>query len=133
MMDLTVIKSVRTNNFNNEAIMEKISNMWKEASNVLENHNGLTYGLYYDYESDYKGDYTLTVAIEGNEKDATIQIPEKSTYKVFEVDTSDEYGILNTWKKIWELEENGDLNRAYTYDFEIYFPNGQVEIHIAIK
>lgn len=39
----------------------------------------------------------------------------------------------NTWKQIWEQENAGVLDRAYTYDFEKYYPSGKVEIHIAIK
>lgn len=132
-MNLTIIKSIRANNFKDEAIIQKIANMWEEASSIFKNHNEVTYGLYYDYESDYKGDYTLSVAIESSDNESPIKIPETSKYKIFEVDTLDEYGILNTWKEIWEREEKRDLERAYSFDFEKYYPNGQIEIHIAIK
>lgn len=44
--------------------MEKISAMCTGASTELSNYKGITYGLYHEYESDYKGDYTLCVAIE---------------------------------------------------------------------
>ncbi|WP_404357489.1 hypothetical protein LG291_03545 [Cytobacillus firmus] len=62
-MNLTIIKSVRTNNFKDETIVHKITEMWKEASSILRNQDEVKYGLYYDYETDYKGDYTLSVAI----------------------------------------------------------------------
>lgn len=132
-MNLSVISTIRTNNFNDEAVMEKITNLWKDASTILKNHDGVTYGLYYDYESDYKGDYTLSIAIESSNSESTITISNTKNYEVFPVDPSDELGILNTWKEIWEQEENGSLKRAYSYDFEKYYPNGQIEIHIAIK
>lgn len=132
-MNLNIIKSVRTNNFKDEAIMQKITEMWKEASSLLNNQDEVTFGLYYDYESDYKGDYTLSVAIEGSDNQSPIKIPNTSKYEIFEVDTSDEYGILNAWKEIWDREEKGGLERAYSFDFEKYYPNGQMEIHIAIK
>jgi predicted transcriptional regulator YdeE len=132
-VNLTIIKSVRTNNFKDENMIQKISEMWKEASSVLENHHGVTYGLYYDYESDYKGDYTLSVAIESSDNESSFKIPDTSKYEIFQVDPSDEYGILNTWKEIWEREEKKDLERAYSFDFEKYDPNGPIEIHIAIK
>ncbi|RXJ04504.1 AraC family transcriptional regulator [Anaerobacillus alkaliphilus] len=132
-MNLTVIRSVRTNNFKDDAILHKITEMWKEASSILKNYNNVRYGLYYNYESDYKGDYTLSVAIESNENELTLKIPNTSKYEIFEVDTAEEFGILNAWKKIWEREEKGDLERAYSFDFEKYYPNGQIEIHIAIK
>lgn len=132
-MNLTIIKSVRTNNFKDDAIMQKITDMWKEASSLLNNQDEVTYGLYYDYESDYKGDYTLSVALESSDNDSPIIIPNTNKYEIFEVGTSDEYGILNAWKEIWGREESGVLERAYSFDFEKYYPNGQVEIHIAIK
>ncbi|HAM81737.1 GyrI-like domain-containing protein [Ornithinibacillus bavariensis] len=132
-MKLTIIKSVRTNNFKDESIMQKITDMWKKASSVLTNQDEVTYGLYHDYESDYKGDYSLSVAIESSDNTSTINIPNTSKYKIFEVDTTDENGILNTWKRIWDREEKGDLKRAYSFDYEKYYPNGQIEIHIATK
>ena len=133
LMNLTIIKSVRTNNFKDEAIMQKITEMWKEALSFLNNRDVVTYGVYYDYESDYKGDYTLSVAIEESANDSSIKILNTNEYEIFKVDASDENGILNAWKEIWEREEKGGLERAYSVDFEKYYPNGQVEIHIAIK
>jgi|SRR5690625_285887 len=131
-MDLTVINTIRTNNFNDELVMQKIMGMWKGASIELSEHEGNTYGLYYEYESDYKGDYTLSVAIEGKNK-SSITIPEDKKYEVFKVDTSVEQGILNTWNEIWNKEKEGQLDRAYTYDFEKYYPDGNIDIYIAVK
>ncbi len=62
-----------------------------------------------------------------------IEIPSNTKYKVFQVDKTDEQSIFKTWCKIWKQEETGLLERAYTYDFEKYSPNGEIEIHIAIK
>ncbi|WP_346235465.1 effector binding domain-containing protein [Lysinibacillus telephonicus] len=132
-MNLTIIKSVRTNNFNDNNIMHKITEMWKDASSLLNNKDEVTYGLYYDYENNYKGDYSLGVAIEGSDNGSSINILNSNKYQIFKVDTSDENGIFNTWKEIWSCEEKGILERAYSFDFEKYYPNGQIEIHIAIK
>lgn len=132
-MNLTIIKSVRTNNFKDNDIMQKITEMWKEASSLLNNKDEVTYGLYYDYESNYKGDYSLGVAIEGSYNESSINIPNSNKYQIFKVDTSDENGIFNTWKEIWNCEEKGTLERAYSFDFEKYYPNGEIEIHIATK
>ncbi|WEG18882.1 effector binding domain-containing protein [Alkalihalophilus pseudofirmus] len=132
-MNLTIIKSVRTNNFEDKAIMQKITEMWKEASSALLNQDEVTYGLYHEYESDYRGDYTVSVAVESSNNAKTIKIPSISKYEIFKVDSLNENGILNTWKQIWEQEENGDLKRAYSFDFEKYYPNGHIEIHISTK
>src|SRR5699024_9472395 len=93
---------------------------------------GITYGLYYEYESDYKGDYTLGVAIEGV-NESSITIGEDTKYEVFKVDMDSEQGMLNTWNEIWNKEKEGQLDRAYTYDFEKYYPNGTIDIYIAVK
>jgi hypothetical protein len=112
--------------------MQKITEMWREASIRLEDQSKIKYGVYYEYESDYRGDYSLSVATQ-DDYEPIIEIPDNQKYEIFKVDISDEHGIFKTWKKIWEQEEVGTLERAYTYDFEKYFPNGEIEVHIAIK
>lgn len=130
-MKLTVLNGIRTNNFNDELVMQKIADMWKKASKDLERHENSTYGVYHEYESDYTGDYSLCVAIEG-EKEPSITIPDEGKYEVFPVDVDDEQGILKTWNEIWDKEKEGGLQRAYTIDFEKYYPNGTVQIYIAV-
>ncbi|NRD77082.1 effector binding domain-containing protein [Bacillus sp. BRMEA1] len=132
-MKLSVINSVRTNNFNDRLLMQKITDLWKEASSQLNSQEIIAYGVYHDYESNYKGDYSLSIAIEESEAESLLEIPDNGKYEIFNVNTGEEQGIINTWKKIWELEEAGTLERAYTFDFEKYFPNGEIEVHIAIK
>ena len=131
-MELTIINKIRTNNFNDERVIQKITDMWKGALTELSNHEGNTYGLYYEYESNYKGDYTLGVAIEGKDE-STIVIPHDTKHEVFKVNTDEEQGIFNTWNEIWKKEEEGQLQRAYTYDFEKYYPDGNIDIYIAVK
>ncbi|MBP2079418.1 GyrI-like domain-containing protein [Oceanobacillus polygoni] len=130
-MKLSIINSIRTNNFNDARAMEKIMEMWKKASDHLPK-NETVYGVYHEYESDYRDDYSLSIAIEEN-IDESIEIPKDEIYKIFKVDTTEEQGIFNTWSKIWNQEESVLLERAYSYDFEKYYPNGKIEIHIAIK
>ena len=131
-MELKIIEKIRTNNFNDEHVMQKITDMWKNASNVLTDKNENVYGLYHEYESDYKGDYTLCVAVEGRDK-SSVAIPDDTKYEVFKVNTNDEQGIFNTWNEIWKKEDENQLNRAYTYDFEKYYPDGNIDIYIAVK
>jgi len=106
--------------------------MWKKASTVLSDKDENVYGLYHEYESDYKGDYTLCVAIEGRDE-SSVAIPDDTKYEVFKVNTNDEQGIFNTWNEIWKKEDENELKRAYTYDFEKYYPDGSIAIYIAIK
>ncbi|MDX8046237.1 effector binding domain-containing protein [Gracilibacillus sp. S3-1-1] len=127
-MRIDLFTSIRTNNFNDEQMMEKIQDMWKQASTHFEGKKEIVYGVYYDYESDFTGDYSLGVGIENEEGSVVISNP--TNYQIFKVDTSDD-GIIKTWQKIWELEKSSELERSYTIDYEKYLPNGDVEIHIA--
>ena len=91
---------------------------------VLSNKNDNVYGLYHEYESDYKGDYTLCVIVEGKGESSKI-IPDDTNYEIFKVEANDEQGIFNTWSEIWKKEDEGQLRRAYTFD-------GNIDIYIAV-
>ncbi|MEF7658797.1 GyrI-like domain-containing protein [Bacillus thuringiensis] len=132
-MKLTIINSVRTNNFNDSFLIQKITKLWKESSNRLTNKEIITYAVYHNYESNYKGDYSLSIAIEDNNGEPSLEIPNNAKYEIFNVDTAVENGVVNTWKEIWERENAGTLERIYKYDFEKYYPNGEIEVYIAIK
>jgi hypothetical protein len=60
-------------------------------------------------------------------------MPDNKKYEIFKVDMNDEQGILKAWSTIWKQEETGVLKRDYSYDFEKYYPNGEIEIYIAVK
>lgn len=131
-MKVAVVGSIRTNNFQDEQLVQKITNLWKEASDRLTNEEKSTYGVYHNYESNYKGDYSLSIAAEDTNGESFLELPSNEKYKVFKVDVTEENGVIHTWQEIWAQEEAGALKRAYTYDFEKYEPNGEIEIHIAI-
>lgn len=57
----------------------------------------------------------------------------EENYKIFIVDKPDGESIFQTWQKIWKLEEEDKLSRAYTYDFKKYEPSGEVKIYIKEK
>lgn len=130
MLTISIIDSCRTNNFTDNNVIEKILKVWNNAAD----YKGIKYGVYSNYENNYKGDYTLSVAVEENIENAEkIEIID-GEYSIFEVDFSSgaENSILETWKKIWSLEEAGELNRNYILDFEKYYPSGKIEIHIGV-
>ncbi|MCM3601080.1 effector binding domain-containing protein [Robertmurraya korlensis] len=62
-----------------------------------------------------------------------MELPKHTKYEIFKVDRGDAQGVVNTWRKIWERENAGTLARAYSYDFEKYDPDGEIEIYIALK
>lgn len=134
-MELYIIKTIRTNNYFDMKMMEKVKNIWEKSKEILKDYNNIIYGVYYNYQGDYKGDYTLGIGIENiieKEFEEKIEI-ENIEYKIFEVDEKEEFGVFNTWHSIWELEDKGELERRYTYDYEKYYPDGKIEIYIGIK
>lgn len=86
--------------------------------------------MYHDYETDFTGDYTLSIGVESEEVNLTI---EEGKYEVFLVEPNDPKGVGKAWAKIWELEKQNKLNRSYTKDYEKYGKDGKVEIYICVK
>ena len=63
-----------------------------------------------------------------------LEIP-ASNYAVFTTDGPHPQGVVETWQAIW----NGDLQRTFTADFEVYSSqfdpekNPQVKVFIAVE
>lgn len=133
-MKLNRIQSIRTNNFKDPDMLEKIQHVWKEAyQQQQQDATSTLYGVYYDYESNYKGDYSLSTAVANDHRSVeSLDIPEDAPYRIFQVNGTDKQKVLQQWKQIWQLEESGELIRAYTVDYEKYEPDGTVSIHIAV-
>ncbi|MBC2168369.1 GyrI-like domain-containing protein [Listeria booriae] len=122
---LFIINEVRTNNFNDSQVADKIGALWEEAKQYQQ-ENQTFYGIYMDYESDFSGDYTVRVATDyqvfvGAE---TVVIPQQQ-YHVFPVEND----VFATWQEIWKLP----LARSYVFDYEEYLPDGSILIHIGLN
>lgn len=124
---LYLIQTFRTNNFNDAEIFEKFQSAWEQTLSKIQ--NSTLYGVYFDYQSDYKGDYTFATATENPLENSQKIIPENGNYKIFNAQKDT---MFETWQQIWQLEEQGQLNRTYLVDYEKYLPTGQVEIYIGI-
>ncbi|WP_322903708.1 GyrI-like domain-containing protein [Paenibacillus campi] len=132
-MKLYTIHSIRTNNFKDTEMLEKIQTVWQQAYRHLGEQSQTVYGVYHDYENDYKGDYSLSTAIADRYDGAVeLELPVATEYRVFEVLSANPQGVIQQWKHIWQLEEQGELSRAYTFDYEQYEPDGKITIHIAL-
>ena len=132
-MELNIVDSIKTNNFEDPNMAIVIGELWQRAGAMLQGYEGMVYGVYDTYMSNYKGDYRLSVAIEASNSGETISIKDEQQYRVFSVDKEIEQGVYKMWQIIWGLEEAGELQRAYTVDFEKYTPTGDIEIYIALK
>ncbi|MDR1243935.1 MAG: hypothetical protein LBJ79_01945 [Endomicrobium sp.] len=77
----------------------------------------------HDYKSDFKGDYTLSVATDIETSNKKLEFAGK--YQIFDVNMNIENPIIKAWKQIWSMQ----INRTYTFDFEQYNPDGTVQIY----
>lgn len=125
---LSVLSSVRTNNFNDPEIMAKISGAWQLA--MAEPIEGAVYyGVYHHYESNFEGDYDVSVAVDvAVSKADTLSLPAQN-YVYFEVDSSNPQGVIETWQHIWQQP----LRRTYLFDFEEYFVDGRIRIAVGVE
>jgi predicted transcriptional regulator YdeE len=103
------------------------------------------YAVYSDYTSDHDGEYTYVVG--QAVKDGTAapsgmvasRVP-AGQYAVFTTEVGPFSKVIpGAWQRIFELEAEGKLKRAYKTDFEIYDQraqnpqNGQIDIYIGLK
>lgn len=96
------------------------------------------YGLYYDYESDATGEFSVLagtdqIAHEKIESMKSIQIP-AGKYCLFDVSGDVPQVVIKAWAEIWIFfEKNTDYQRNYVTDFEYYKSQTEVEVYIGIK
>ncbi len=134
--------SLRTTN-ENEMNPEKaqIATLWKNFDDkvTVDYKNGKrVYGIYYNYESDENGEFTVLAGTDQiknpDEKLENIKIlPGK--YLVFEAKGEIPQVVIDTWGKIWRYfsDEKAEFQRSYTTDFEYYKNQNEIEICIAVK
>jgi len=96
------------------------------------------YAIYYDYESDTLGDYSVMSGIEGKPKDEenlqTLTI-KAGNYLVFSAKGEIPKIVIETWGEIWKYfsSEGCEHKRVYSTDFEFYKNQSEVEINIAVE
>lgn len=139
--------STRTTNKDNQA-QQDLGNLWGQffAEHVFDkipnkaSHEILA--IYTDYKSDFTEDYTTIIGVPVSTLDG---IPEGLIGREFQLETFQQFSakgempraVLQTWMEIWNKDK--ELNRKYTYDFEVYGENShngedsEVEIYIAIN
>lgn len=121
----------------------KIAGLWqifhKEVYNKVLQGTPV-YGVYTSYESDYTGYFDVSAAVEQRDHschEANIQTItlQEGQYLKFLPKTEGENQILKLWEEVWKFfsDEQQELTRAYTTDYEVYYPNQEVELYIAIK
>lgn len=113
---------------NNKA-PEKIAQLWQkfQTKNVIDliphKVSQNVYCVYTDYESDYKGDYTLFIGCEvsslnaNRETNIQSHVISKGNFYTFDAKGELPDAVIKNWQHIWTT----DYPRAYKSDFEIYY------------
>ena len=139
--------SVRTTNQNNQ-VQEDLGKLWgqfsseninEEIPNKISNE---ILAIYTDYQSNDTEDYTTIIGVPVSTLN---EIPNGMIGQEFQPENFKKFiakgempkAVDDTWINIWEQDKN--LNRKYTYDFELYGANcnkgtdSEVEIFGAVK
>jgi predicted transcriptional regulator YdeE len=139
--------STRTTNKDNKA-QQDLGQLWGKfysenifvkIPNKLSNE---VITIYTDYKSDFTEDYTTIIGIPVSTLD---EIPNGLVGREFQAENFQKFtakgempnAVVNTWIDIWKRDK--ELNRKYSYDFEVYGEksqngeNSEVDIYIATK
>jgi len=123
---------------NSEAGLERIGQHWgtffrQGVMNQLgPKAEGPIYEVYYDYESDATGGYTLMLGSRVPADAAVTEGLQRTTlpaarYAKFSID--DPKAIYAAWQHIWQRR---DLDRTYSGDFEV-IGESSADIYVAVR
>jgi predicted transcriptional regulator YdeE len=139
--------STRTTNQNNQS-KDDIGKLWERffSENIFEKvPNKLSFdiiSIYTDYKSNYTEAYTTIIGVPVSTID---EIPDGLIGREFYPENFQKFvakgempqAVFDVWLDIWSRDHQ--LNRKYTYDFEVYGAQSQngnqseVEIFLSIK
>lgn len=114
---------------------------WKDnlPAKVVNRVNNTIYAVYHAYEGDHTKPYTTTIGYRVNNltelpNDLKLIVIPQQHYNVFTSHGHLPESVVKAWRKIWQ----SNLQRSYTFDFEIYDERAQnpqdaiVDIYIAV-
>jgi predicted transcriptional regulator YdeE len=120
----------------------RIGPLWKEFDDKVEvdyKNGRRVYGVYYDYESDASGEYSILAGtdqldVRSSAKLEKIVIP-SGKYLVFTATGDIPRIVFETWGRVWEYfsKKDAEYERSYTTDFEHYVNQNEVEVCVAVK
>ncbi len=139
--------SCRTSNQNNQA-QQDLGKLWQQffseniAARIPNKIASSIFAVYTDYKSNFTEEYTTIIGFPVASLD---EVPEGFVGREFPSENFQKFtakgempaAIASTWQDIWK--KDNELNRKYTYDFELYDEksqqgeNSEVAIFIAIQ
>ena len=134
--------SVRTNNASEmqpeTAKIGALHQTFAQQAKVAYEKGACLYGVYYQYESDYTGDFNVLVGAEPNLVASTAELEyvalPAGDYLVFSGEGGMPQVVIDVWQDIWRYFSSDDCvhRRAYTADFECYTSENSVDVYIAV-
>lgn len=135
--------SIRTDNETEmSADKGKIGALWQQFDKVVDvdyQSGERVYGVYFDYESDARGQFSVLAGFDGKNLPASIPLQKvvisAGKYLVFKHKGEMPQIAIDGWTEVWNYFSNPEAKhqRAYSTDFEFYPNYNEIEIHIAIK
>lgn len=139
--------SIRTTNKNGQAGSD-LTSLWSrfyEDSIPMKVSNPIgeeVYAVYTKYSSDYQGDYTAFIGLKIRDEEDVPKGLERiqiggGKYREYILKGEPSKSIPEAWSRIWENDNN--LKRRYTSDFEVYGEksgNGslsEIKIYLAVN
>ena len=134
--------SVVTNNEAEFSQNGKIPGLWQRFDNTIPvDYVGgeRVYGVYFNYESDHAGNFTVLAGYDGkkvpeNAEVENITIP-PGKYLVFTKQGEMPQIAIDAWTDVWKYftQENAEYGRTFTVDFEHYVNGNHIDVYIAIN
>ena len=120
----------------------KIGSLWKEFDANVEvayKNGNRVYGVYFDYESDATGEYSILAGTDQLDVKTSIGLEtiviRSGRYLVFTAKGDIPRIVFETWGRVWEYfsKKDAEYERSYTTDFEYYMNQNEIEVYIAVK
>jgi len=143
--------SARTNNAKEAGPDGVIGKQWQRffqdgvLAQIPEKISPVIYAVYTEYESDHHGEYTYVIgaSVKVGTKPPTGMVVVTLPAGSFAVITSDKGPLPQVvpaaWQRVFQLEDEHQLNRAYQADFEVYDQraqnpqDAQVDLYLGMK
>jgi predicted transcriptional regulator YdeE len=107
------------------AFWERIHSQKLLESVLLPSTPGTIIAAYSDYESDFRGAYTMTIGTPVSQSTGLNAFPclaiSSGNYRVFEAQGDFRLSVAQSWQYIWNAWPNRS-ERRYCVDFEVYAP-----------
>jgi predicted transcriptional regulator YdeE len=115
----------------------RLPRLWDQAAATLTAHGpGRLCVVYFDYERDHEGQYTVLVGVEVPEPvqpapGMTLVTVPASDCLVYCARGPIPEALMAAWRHVWAAFPAGSPGRAYTFDVEIHGPGG-ADLYVAV-